>query len=212
MLPVRYIRRIARNVWVALTLWFLVIHLTPVERWYATRLSGDWTESDGDILIVLASDSGGSGIIGPDSYWRTFYAVLAWRAGHFRTVVVSGGRQPGTEKPEAVLMSDFLAANGIPRDHILLEPNSLSTRENAVMTTALIAGMPGRKVLLTSDYHMFRARRAFEAAGMNVIPRPFPDVIKRANDITEREHCFSILLMETVKIAGYWWKGWIHLG
>ena len=94
----------------------------------------------------------------------------------------------------------------------MLEPNSLSTRENAVMTAAMIAGIPGRKVLLTSDYHMFRARRAFEAAGLAVTPRPFPDVIKRVNDITDREHCFSILLVETAKIAAYWWKGWIHLG
>jgi uncharacterized SAM-binding protein YcdF (DUF218 family) len=207
----RPLRRIARGVWIGLTLWLLIIHLTPVERWYATWLSGDWTESDGDILIVPAADSAGSDIIGIDTYWRTYYAVLAWRTGHFRTIVVSGGRWPGSEKSEALLMSDFLAAQGIPRDRIMLEPNSLSTRENAVRTAALIAGMPGRKVLLTSDYHMFRARRAFEAAGLAVTPRPFPDVIKRVSEITNREPCFSILLVETAKIAAYWWKGWIHL-
>ena len=207
----RHLKRIARGVWIAVTLWFLVIHLTPVENWYATWLSGNWTESDGDILIVLASDSAGGDVIGMDSYWRASYAVLAWRAGHFRTVVVSGGHQPDSGKSEALVMSDFLVAHGVSRDHIMLEPNSSSTRENAVRTAAMIAGMPGRKILLTSDYHMFRARRAFEAAGLAVIPRPFPDVIKRAVDLSNREHCFSILLVETAKIAAYWWRGWIHL-
>jgi uncharacterized SAM-binding protein YcdF (DUF218 family) len=211
MLPMRFLRRFGRSVWIGLTLWFLIIHLTPLDSWYASRLSGKWTDSDGDILIVLASDSMGSDIIGQDTYWRMFHAVLAWREGHFKTIVVSGGRWPGTPRAEAYLMADFLAAQGVPRDHIMIEPNSLSTRENAVMTAAMLAGMPGRKVLLDSDYHMFRARRAFEAAGLPVIPRPFTDVGKQAADRTNREHCFMLLLVETAKIAGYWWKGWIHL-
>lgn len=207
----RQIRKIARSIWILLTLWFLIIHLTPVESWYAARLSGKWTDSDGDILIVLASDSVGNDIIGIDTYWRMFHTVLAWREGHFKTIVVSGGRFPGSPRAEAFLMADFLAAQGVPRDHIMIEPNSLSTRENAVMTAAILAGMPGTKVLIDSDYHMFRSRRAFEAAGLPVIPRPFSDVIKQASDRTNREHCFGLLLTETAKIAFYWWKGWIHL-
>jgi uncharacterized SAM-binding protein YcdF (DUF218 family) len=73
----------------------------------------------------------------------------------------------------------------------------------------MIANLPGRKVLLTSDYHMFRAKRAFDAAGLTVIPRPFPDVIKQSNSWWNREYCFGMLTGETVKIAGYWWNGWL---
>ena len=83
-------------------------------------------------------------------------------------------------------MGRFLTASGIPPDKILLETNSASTRENALFTAAMIQTLPGTKVLLTSDYHMFRARRAFEAAGLHVVPRPFPDVLKQYNSFWNR--------------------------
>jgi uncharacterized SAM-binding protein YcdF (DUF218 family) len=194
---------------VLFTLIFLIIQTTPLMPWYATRLAGNWTDADGDILIVLAAEVENGDIIGLSSYWRSVYAVNALRSGHFRTVVVSGGPQAGVREPRAVIIAHFLEANGIPTDRILLEPRAASTRENALFTKPLVANLPGRKVLLTSDYHMFRARRAFEAAGVNVIPRPFPDVAKQANSWFNREYCFGILADETVRIVGYWWNGWL---
>jgi uncharacterized SAM-binding protein YcdF (DUF218 family) len=191
------------------TLLFALLQTTPAMPWYASRLAGNWTDSDGDILIVLAAEAEKQDIIGLASYWRTIYAIRAWRSGHFHTIVVSGGPQAGVKEPRAVIIGRFLESYGIPHESILLESESQSTRENALFTSRLIARMPGRKVLLTSDYHMFRARRAFEAAGLSVIPRPFPDVIKQSNSWLNREYCFGILVSETVKIAGYWWNGWL---
>src|SRR5579863_5229221 len=182
-----------RLLWVLFTLWFLIIHFTPIESRYAGWLSGNWTQSDGDVLIVLANDAEKGNIIGLGSYWRAVYAVLAWREGHFHEVVVSGGRQPDVEKSTAEVIADFLAAGGIPRDRIFTETHSSSTRENALFTKQMIAGWPGKKVLLTSDYHMYRAHRAFKAAGLDVIPRPFPDMIKESNVFTMREYCFGVL-------------------
>jgi uncharacterized SAM-binding protein YcdF (DUF218 family) len=192
-----------------LTTILLILQFTPVTKWYATRLSENWTEADGDILIVLAAEEEAPNVIGLSSYWRCLYAIRAWRSGHFRLLVVSGGPQPGTDEPRAVVMGRFLESNGIPHDEIVLEPRSESTRENALFTAQMIAGWQGKKVLLTSDYHMFRARRAFEAAGLAVVPRPFPDVLKQYNSPWNREYCVVTLATETGKIAGYWWKGWL---
>jgi uncharacterized SAM-binding protein YcdF (DUF218 family) len=47
---------------------------------------------------------------------------------------------------------------------------------------------PGRKVLLLSDYHAFRAYRSFRRAGLELVPSPFPDALKR---------------------VGMWWKRWL---
>ena len=205
----RKLKSLLCAVCVVLTVILLILQFTPVTRWYAGRLSENWTESDGDILIVLSAEEENPSIIGLSSYWRSVYAIRVWRAGHFRALVVSGGRQKGTDEPLATVIGRFLASNGIPPDRIFLETRAASTRENALFTAQMIAGWPGKKVLLTSDYHMFRARRAFETAGLAVIPRPFPDVIKQYNAFWNREYCVVTLAGETVKIAWYWWKGWL---
>jgi len=206
---VQKFRSLFREASVGLAVILMILQLTPVTKWYADRLSGVWTESDGDILIVPAADQVNSNIIGLSSYWRSVYAILAWRSGHFRAVVVSGGPQKDANEPVAAVIGRFLAANGVPQDKIFLETRSTSTRENAIFTAQMIAGWPGKKVLLTSDYHMFRARRAFEAAGLHVVPRPFPDVLKQYTAFWNREYCVVTLASESAKIAFYWWKGWL---
>src|SRR5262245_40190209 len=69
----------------------VLVTATPLVSWWATILAGPWADPTGDVLIVLAGSSLDGGLIGESSYWRATYAVLAWRAGGFRRVVVSGG-------------------------------------------------------------------------------------------------------------------------
>jgi uncharacterized SAM-binding protein YcdF (DUF218 family) len=85
----------------------------------------------------------------------------------------------------------------------------MSTHENALRVAELLARVPGRKILLTSDYHMFRAYRAFKKSGLDVLPRPFPDVRKRADGWTGRWPAFLDLILETTKIGYYRVRGWI---
>lgn len=151
-------------------------------------------------------------LIGVNSYWRAVYASLAWRAGGFRQVVISGGGPERT--PIAVPMRQFLVCMGVPADAILVETKSQNTWENARYTRELLeerrlTDPPHRLVLLTSDYHMYRARRAFERAGLAVRPRPFPDVIKRSFCWYCRWDAFVDLVWEAAKIAYYRARGWI---
>lgn len=194
---------------VAFTVLFAVIQFTPVLAWYARLLAGASSRPDGDILIVLASDAEPGGILGLGSYWSCFYAIQAWRNSHFRAVVVSGGNFRGVQPPAARLMRQFLAFNGIPKEEIFVEDRSDNTRDDALDTARMIAGWPGRKVLLTSDYHMFRARRAFEAAGLPVLPSPFPDVAGNYNTLEGRIPALFTLGRESVKIVYYRLKGWM---
>jgi len=48
---------------------------------------------------------------------------------------------------------------------VVAENYSRSTRENALNTARLLAGDTGTLVLMTSDFHMYRALRAFRKAG-----------------------------------------------
>ncbi len=180
----------------------LIVTFTPAVSWYARLLAGPWDDPKGDTLIVL----GGSVIdritLGHSSYWRAIYAGRYYREGGFSRVVASGaGVGP--------LIRDFLLCYGVPANAVEVEDGSTNTRENALYTARLLAGSAAAPVLVTSDYHMFRARRAFQKAGLNVRPRPFPDCLKRYNDITQRWGVFLDLSTETAKIAWYFARGWI---
>ncbi len=53
-----------------------------------------------------------------------------------------------------------MVAQGVPASVITVEPASSNTHDNALYTLELLRNVAGRKVLLTSDYHSFRAYRA----------------------------------------------------
>jgi uncharacterized SAM-binding protein YcdF (DUF218 family) len=181
----------------------VLVTFTPLLSWWTGLLSDRWGDSKGDVLIVLGADAIQDGMLGERSYWRSVYAVWTWRNGHFRQVVISA------EERISEPIREFLICQGVPASAIRLEPRSVSTRENALYTAELLRETPGRKVLLTSDYHMLRARRAFEMAGLPVAPEPFPDAAKRIGNWRERWPVFLDLCMETVKVLYYRARGWI---
>jgi uncharacterized SAM-binding protein YcdF (DUF218 family) len=172
-------------------------------RWYVNLLAGPWPAPRGAVLIVLGGDVMDNGMLGPTSYWRSLLAVLTWRDYSFRQVVLSGDLR--ATQP----MRDFLVCQGVPAGAILMEDRSTSTHENALFTARLVRDVPGPYVLLTSDYHMFRAHRAFAKAGLAVTPTPFADVLKTFGDPRLRWTGFVVLVSETVKIGYYWARGWI---
>jgi len=185
----------------------IVVTLTPLDAWWAHKLAGGWNDPQGDVLIVLGGAQGSSdGIIGWDSYVRSVYAVRAYRERAFPLIILSGAGSPGTV---ASSMRDFLQSQGVPAAVLRVEERSRSTRENAQYVSELLKATPGRKVLLTSDYHMYRALRTFRKAGLDVAPRPAPDAFKRAGSLRGRWPAFLDLAGESGKIVYYWARGWI---
>lgn len=198
----RGVARLILYLLAGLGLLWLVVTLTPLDFWWATELAGPWDDPKGDVLIVLGGSVLDDGMIGESSYLRSVYAVLAYREGGFRRVILSG-------EDVAQAMRQFIECYGVPHSAIQIEPQSRSTRENALYIKEVLAGTEGRKVLLTSDFHMFRACRTFKKAGLDVLPRPFPDVRKRAMSWRARWPAFLDLVEETIKIGYYWYRGWI---
>jgi uncharacterized SAM-binding protein YcdF (DUF218 family) len=180
-----------------------VVTFLPILQPWINALTGPWTQARGDILVVLGNETSPDHLVGLKTYWRCVYAVLAWREGGFREIVVSGGMGVSGA------MRDFMIGSGVPAAAIREESKSLTTRENALFVSEMLGPSPGRVVLLTSDFHMYRAYRAFRKCGLNVQPRPFPDAGKNANSLAMRWPVFLGLVQETVKIAGYRFRGWI---
>lgn len=186
----------------AIGLWFLLVTLTPFVSWYAKKLAGPWALDKADVLVVLGGAAPNEGVMDISTYWRCVMVVLFYHQHPYREVIVSGrGAAPG--------MRDFLVFNGIPADRIRVENESRNTHENAEYTAKMLAGEKGSIVLLTSDSHMFRARRCFAREGVVFGALPVPDVIKRAGAYGARWELFAQEAGETAGIIYYWIRGWI---
>jgi uncharacterized SAM-binding protein YcdF (DUF218 family) len=163
---------------------FLFATFTPFVSWYGGRLAGPWTDPNGYTLIVLAAGDLDGGFPAEGK-------------------IVLVGYQTSEH------MRRLLMAEGVPADVLATEDASQSTHENALYTARLLAGDNGSKVLLTSDYHMFRAVRAFRKVGMNVLPLPIPDARKRATQWLRRWPAFLDEATESTKIVYYFVREWI---
>jgi uncharacterized SAM-binding protein YcdF (DUF218 family) len=187
---------------------FLVVTFTPLVNWMLLPLVPRWTNADHGILVLLSAATttyespARSILIGQNTYWRTVHAIAIWRSGHFSKIVVCGLGTEQTVKP-------LLLAAGVPPEAILIENRSQTTRENAEFAKPLLAGLEGPYVLLTSDYHMYRASRCFQSEGIKVETIPAPDISKRAIHVGERWDCFRNLTNELIAIVGYQARGWI---
>lgn len=194
--------RLAVRVLATIGLLFVLVTFSPFVNWYATALALPWSDYRGDVLVVLSAAGPNRGIMDASTYWRCFMAILYDREHPYREIIVSG-------KDAAAGMRDFLVFNGVAPERIRVEDKSTNTRENALFTAPMLAGIHGRIVLLTSDSHMFRASRCFARLGISVIPSAVPDIIKRAGEYRARPELFIAEVQETAGIFYYWHRGWI---
>lgn len=90
-------------------------------------------------------------------------------------ILVSGGDGSfsGDYKGDADLSPDFFRAMGVDPDRIIRETASRNTAENVDETRALLTknGL-SNCLLITSAYHMPRAKALFDGAGVATIPWP----------------------------------------
>lgn len=85
-------------------------------------------------------------------------------------VIVSGGQGPGERISEAEAMKRFLYSNGVDEDRIIKEDKSTSTMENFKFSKEILEkiGAPKeiRVMVLTNDFHMFRAKMLARRNGL----------------------------------------------
>jgi uncharacterized SAM-binding protein YcdF (DUF218 family) len=90
-------------------------------------------------------------------------------------VIITGGVGPILLEgaPGGGPVRAYLAAIGVARERILLEEESRTTLENAILTRDLVRPRPGQRwLLVTSAGHMPRAMGTFRRQGFEVIAWP----------------------------------------
>lgn len=104
-------------------------------------------------------------------------AIGAARVFHERPVgrVIVTGRAEPWQYPDhtASAMADVMAAFGVPRERVIIDPLARDTRQNALFSGAIARGLGAEKiVVVTSALHVPRAVREFERIGIPVVAAP----------------------------------------
>lgn len=122
-------------------------------------------ESGLDYVIVLGAS------VRPDGPSKTLKLRLDKAAEYAlqnpeTTLILSGGQGANEPEPEAKAMEKYLTEQGVPKDQMILEDQSTSTLENLVFSRPLLMKPSAKVGLLTSNFHMYRARKIAEKQGM----------------------------------------------
>lgn len=169
-------RRRRSWLWLGLGAAWLLVWTSPLfYAWFGSTLERQYPPlraeetPAGDAIVVLGGGMEDSCILPyPDmtaAADRVWHAARLFHAGKAPLVIVSG---LGDDHAAVPLLADL----GVPAGAIRAEAASRNTAENARGTAALLAraGAGRRIVLVTSAWHMRRARLLFERAGLAVIP------------------------------------------
>ena len=133
-------------------------------------------------------------------------------------IVISSGGNPHPERrsaPTGETMRDALITLGVPRDRIIVESVSKTTREEAIVVAGILREREVEQVILvTSEIHMPRALGAFRAAGIRPVPavaQEFERDLPWTRVFLPSKEGLAVATMNAHELLGvvyYWLRGW----
>jgi uncharacterized SAM-binding protein YcdF (DUF218 family) len=141
----------------------------------------------GDAIVVLSGGRlvapGDAGVSEWNDADRFYSGVELFHAGKAPLLIFTGGWAPWEPKakPEGEILIEYAKALGVPVDNMLTTGAVVNTAEESEAVAELLSNNgvkiydPAgqfRILLVTSAFHMPRAQRLFERAGLQVIPFP----------------------------------------
>ena len=115
---------------------------------------------------------------------RIFAGIDLFKENKAPFLILTGGKLPwSVGKPEGEYLRDVAMKYGIPKKYILLSENVENTDQEAKAVRKILSTDDPKVILVTSAFHMPRAKKVFEAAGITVIPFPV-DFLSRAEKLT----------------------------
>jgi uncharacterized SAM-binding protein YcdF (DUF218 family) len=134
-------------------------------------------------------------------------------------VIASGGivDPEARRAPEAEVLAAGLVRLGIPRDRIILESRSRTTREQAMNVAEMLKKRRvTRFLLVTTADHMPRARATFRELGLDPVPcvsrfaiATHPSLWQRLRPSINALRQSDWACYEYLARIYYWWQGWL---
>jgi len=135
---------------------------------YGNVSNVDFTE---DVVIVLGAGLRGDNSVGRPLARRLDAAIVYFDQNPEVYIVVTGGLGDRAEITEAEAMAGYLIERGVPEAQILLEDRSTTTHENLLFAKGILEdAFPDgfSAVLITNDFHVYRAVRTARQVGIDV--------------------------------------------
>jgi uncharacterized SAM-binding protein YcdF (DUF218 family) len=172
--------------------------------------SGSWHAMDWDGRIAVYPD--------PAAATRELEAARVFRLIDPAVVISSGGNPHPARPmvPGGEAMRDHLIALGVPADRILVETESGTTRDEALIVDRMLKAQGIEQVILvTSETHMRRSLGVFRSVGIHAIPAI-------AQEFLRGQATWSDLVLpgqggldlgsqnvhEVLGLIYYWMRGW----
>lgn len=168
-----------------------IFAITGVFYLLSTNLVADWLMKDlenvydqpvnpqGDVIIMLGGgatpDTPNQGETGNLCSMPAARLLTATELQHKLNipVLVSGGQVYEDSGKEALIAQRELIRLGVPREKILVETESLNTRQNAAYSSRIMQQQGLQQpILVTSAFHMERSVLNFQKEGYEVTPFP----------------------------------------
>ena len=83
--------------------------------------------------------------------------------------IVTGGKGSNEVRPEAEIMADYLIAQGISAERIIIENRSKTTTENMKNAVELFDATNSTTAIVTNNFHLFRSMRIAKKQGIKNI-------------------------------------------
>lgn len=126
-----------------------------------------------DLIIVLGAGTRPSGNPSVAHMRRVQHAASLYKKGMAPLILCTGGFTARNPKSEAGACAGALQQLGIPPSAILMEENSRSTEENAIEAKkVMMARNLATAILISDNYHLWRAEMLFKAQGIQVSLSP----------------------------------------
>jgi uncharacterized SAM-binding protein YcdF (DUF218 family) len=102
---------------------------------------------------------------------RIFAGIELIKKNKAPIMILTGGKLPwSVGKPEGEYLRDVAIKYGVPNKNILLTENVENTDQEAKAVGKLLNKTSPKIILVTSAFHMPRAQKVFEAAGISIEP------------------------------------------
>jgi len=200
--------------------------LVSLEGRYESKTAAAYPGTDTIVVLgggVAVQQAGDRNVLPGRSFDRLYLGYQLFQEKKAPVMILSGGgiiwhREPGALS-ESKSMSLLARQLGLPERRLVVESHSRNTRENAWFTREVLRdrGWKDTVLLVTSAFHMPRARACFEKLGMTVIPCPADfraDPYKRSTGLDFLPDAgaldnTTIVLKEYIGWVYYRLRGWL---
>ena len=162
--------------------------ITYLEKDYSLAPTANVKTADAIVVLsgMVRTIEGANGLVYEwgEASDRIFAGIDLIKENKAPVLVLTGGKLPwSVGKPEGEYLRDIAEKLGVPSDIILLTENVQNTDQEAKAVAKLLNKDVPNIILVTSAFHMPRAQKVFEAAGIVVSPFPV-DFLSGAGKVT----------------------------